>query len=408
MAKLGTLFYILWFLGTSFCAGACPGSPLIPACNDNVIDIHTSFSLDFLPEHEKYVPKGVRKIVIDAGHGGHDHGCTGKLSNEKHITLEIALRLGQAIKTRYPDMEVLYTRTTDVFVPLHKRIDLANKNDADLFISIHANAFADQSVSGTEVFVMGLHTAEENLRVAQRENASVLLESDFEANYDGFDPNSPEAQIILSMYQNAYLDKSIELAKKLTDAIAESTGFINRGVKQAGFVILRKATMPSVLVEAGFLSNEQDEALLHTADGQQRVAEAMARAIGEFKAAVEQETEHMIGLQEKTSRAIDKRNRDISPGVIYRLQLGAYRQTGSERLPDFIAGEPVDVIYEQGLKKMLAGKFVDYHQAVAFQEKVRGTSSFKHAFIVAYRGVERIGLDEAGAPRFVNKIPGDN
>lgn len=398
MANIGTLIQFLWFLGLSFTSYACSNTCSVFTLNELAIDSDTFVSVDFVNSKVKIIPEGVRKIVIDAGHGGHDHGCSGKLSNEKNVTLEIALKLGASIKEQYPEIEVLYTRTKDVFVPLHKRIDLANKNDADLFLSIHANAFSDHMVSGTEVFVMGLHTAEENLRVAKRENASVLLESDFEKNYDGYDPNSPEAQIILSMYQNAFLDKSILLAQKITDAIAGKTDFINRGVKQAGFVILRKAAMPSVLIETGFLSNESDEALLHTAEGQQLVADAIAGAIGEYKFQAEKESEHMIALQEKTRLAIEEKNHGIEDEpIVYRVQLGAFSLDKPRQLPGFIAGEPIDVVLESGMKKLIAGKFKSYEQAAIFQQRVRGESTYNQAFIVAYRGGRRIGIDEASA-----------
>jgi len=396
MTNIGTLFYILWFLGTTFSAFGVDNTNLTLGINDKVLLSDTLDSPDFSISTFKNLPNGISKIVIDAGHGGHDHGCTGDHSNEKNITLGIALKLGQEIKSKYPEIEVLYTRSTDVFVPLYERIALANKNDADIFLSIHANAFSDQQVSGTEVFVMGLHTAEENLRVAKRENASVLLESDFEKNYDGFDPNSPEAQIILSMYQNVYLDKSISLAEKISDRIAAKASFVNRGVKQAGFVILRKATMPSVLIESGFLSNQGDEDLLKTDHGQQLVAEAIANAIARYKNEVEQELQHMLSLKDKTKNFVEnKKGEDHQNTIIYRVQLGAYSTENQHEIPDFIADQAVDVVIEDGLKKMIAGKFPSYELAKDFLLKIHSAGKFKQSFIVAYLDGQRIGINQA-------------
>jgi N-acetylmuramoyl-L-alanine amidase len=395
MANIGTLFYILWLLVTSlFSLSPTRG---VPEQRFNDIILHSD-TISLGEFHQKIVKTSegqIRKIVIDAGHGGHDHGCSGEISNEKEITLSIALKLGNYIESNYPGIEVIFTRKTDVFVPLHERINLANKLDADIFLSIHANAFSNSNVSGTEVFVMGLHTAEENLMVAKRENASVLLESDFEQNYDGFDPNSPEAQIILSMYQNVFLDKSISIAEKITDNISENTGMINRGVKQAGFVILRKAAMPSVLIESGFLSNREDEAILHTDEGQAIVAEAIGLAIGEYQEESIREMAHLKTLKGKNGGAIHQDDNTPTDDIVYRVQLGAFSQSELPGIPETISGESIDVIYENGLKKIIAGRFPDYETAKAYQTRLRQDGTFSQCFVVAYQKDQRIAIDEA-------------
>lgn len=224
----------------------------------------------------------VKKVVIDAGHGGHDSGCVGKNSYEKNITLKLALKVGELIQKKYPDVIVLQTRTTDVFIPLFRRIQYANEEDADLFISIHCNFIGNSKTRGTETFVMGLHRAEDNLAVAKRENASILLEKNYEQNYEGFDPNSPEGHIMMSMYQNAYLDKSIEFAADIESQFISMEQSRSRGVKQAGFAVLRRASMPAVLIEAGFLSNEQEEAFLNSENGQVTVSNAIFNAFSNF------------------------------------------------------------------------------------------------------------------------------
>ena len=224
----------------------------------------------------------VKKVVIDAGHGGHDSGCVGKNSYEKDITLKLALKVGEMIQKKYPDVTVLWTRTTDVFIPLFRRIQYANEEDADLFISIHCNFIGNTKTRGTETFVMGLHRAADNLDVAKRENASILLEKNYEQNYEGFDPNSPEGHIMMSMYQNAYLDKSIEFAADIENQFVSMELSKSRGVKQAGFAVLRRASMPAVLIEAGFLSNEVEETFLNSENGQETVSNAIFKAFANF------------------------------------------------------------------------------------------------------------------------------
>ncbi|MCH2044779.1 MAG: N-acetylmuramoyl-L-alanine amidase, partial [Saprospiraceae bacterium] len=206
---------------------------------------------------EQAPQKKVRRVIIDAGHGGKDSGSLGSKCQEKDIALKIALKLGEYISTYLPDVEVVYTRKTDKFIPLHERAEIANDSDADVFISVHCNSLpkAKKYINGTETYVMGLHRAEENLAVAKRENEVILLENDYQQRYEGYDPSSPEAHIIFSMYQNAYLGQSILLAEKVESQFKNRAKRSSRGVKQAGFVVLRATAMPSILVETGFLSN---------------------------------------------------------------------------------------------------------------------------------------------------------
>ena len=228
---------------------------------------------------EEYKDDGKDIVVVDAGHGGHDPGACGKKSKEKDIALDIALKIGKQLKANNPGIQVIYTRDKDVFIPLHKRIAIANDNKADLFISIHCNYVNNPKVCGTETFVMGLHRAEENLEVAKRENSAVLLESEYETNYEGYDPNSPIGHILLSMFQNLHLDQSIEVASKVENYFGKRKKTKSRGVKQAGFVVLRQATMPSVLIETGFLSNPKEEKYLLSAAGQKEMAGSISKGI---------------------------------------------------------------------------------------------------------------------------------
>lgn len=236
----------------------------------------------------------IKTVVIDPGHGGKDSGCRGAHSREKHIALSIAKKLGTVIEVAYPTIRVIYTRTVDKFVPLHERAAIANRNQADLFISIHCNYFPKGSyVHGSETYVMGLHTANENLEVAKRENASIFLEENYQKHYD-YDPNSTEGHIMLSMFQNAFLEHSILFAEKVEHHIHSHARRKSRGVKQAGFLVLRETTMPSVLIEAGFLSNAKDEGFLRQEQGQTRMANAIFSAFRAYKNEVEETPRYVV------------------------------------------------------------------------------------------------------------------
>jgi N-acetylmuramoyl-L-alanine amidase len=228
-------------------------------------------------------PYAVTKVVIDPGHGGHDHGCSGKHSREKHVALEIALKVGGYIEEHLPDVEVIYTRKTDVFVELHERAAIANRAQADVFISIHCNANTNPRPYGTETYVMGLHRNEANLKVAKRENAVITMEDDYNHHYDGFDPNDPSAHIIFTLFQGAHLEQSIELAGRIEEQFAERVGRKSRGVKQAGFLVLYKTTMPAVLIETGFLTNTGEENFLTSEQGKTYMASAIYRAFRDYK-----------------------------------------------------------------------------------------------------------------------------
>lgn len=265
-------------------------------CLHAFADQQGSHQIAFGRELGKYIKENaaldgnyaLKTIVIDPGHGGRDPGTSGRYSREKHLTLKIARLLGELLKTAYPDLNIIFTRTDDTFVPLHLRASVANKNQADLFLSIHCNFMPNSSqTKGTETYVMGLHTTEYNLEVAKRENASILLEENYSSNYGGYDPNSPEGHIILSMFQNAFLERSISFADKLENRFSRSGNRHSRGVKQAGFAVLKSTTMPSVLVETGFLSNSEEEKFLTTTDGQLTIARSIAEAFTEYKNEVE-------------------------------------------------------------------------------------------------------------------------
>jgi N-acetylmuramoyl-L-alanine amidase len=226
-------------------------------------------------------------VVIDAGHGGKDHGTSGKLMKEKDLALKIALKLGNYIEQNIPGVKVIYTRKDDRYLPLDERAEIANKNKADLFICIHANANPNTRAFGTETYVMGLHKDENNLSVAKRENSVILLDENYHERYEGFDPESPESYILFTLTQSAFQSSSLSFAKKVEDQFKKRAGRVSRGVKQAGFLVLWKTAMPSVLIETGFLSNSPEEKFLHGEEGQDLIASGIYRAFKEYKVEVE-------------------------------------------------------------------------------------------------------------------------
>jgi len=223
-------------------------------------------------------------VIIDPGHGGKDPGAIGYGIREKDVVLGIGLKLGRLMNENYPEVNVIFTRNTDVFVPLIDRSKIANKSKADLFISIHANSGGTPSTTGTETFVLGLHRSKENLEVAKKENSVILLEEDYSKTYEGFDPNSSESYIMFELVQDIYMDQSLSFADAIQHQFKSRLSTSNRGVKQAGLLVLRQSSMPSVLVETGFLSNQAEANYLSTEEGQRTIALSIFEAFKKFKA----------------------------------------------------------------------------------------------------------------------------
>ena len=231
----------------------------------------------------------VRTVVIDAGHGGDKPGAVGRKSQEKNLTLQMALKLGKLIEDNYSDVKIIYTRTTDVDITLAERARMANKAKADLFISIHCNSWNNSTPTGVETYVMGLSQSKANMEVAKKENADILLEKGYKDNsdYQGFDPNSPESYVMFAMYQNAYLDKSLDFAGYIQDQYKSAIKTINRGVKQAEIFVLYKTAMPAVLTEVGFISNPDEEQYMMSDEGQAAIVSSIFKAFVTYKSSVE-------------------------------------------------------------------------------------------------------------------------
>jgi N-acetylmuramoyl-L-alanine amidase len=334
----------------------------------------------------------VNRVVIDAGHGGKDPGAVGAHSKEKDIALAIALKTGEYISKYLPDVEVIYTRKTDVFVELHKRASIANDNKANLFISIHCNAAKNTSASGTETYVMGLHKSEANLEVAKLENAAILNEENFADMYEGFDPRQDEDYITLTMFQDAFLDQSTMLADEIQRQFRERVKRKDRGVFQAGFIVLYRTTMPGVLIETGFISNPDDEKFLMSADGQAYLASAIFRSFKFYK----EEMERKDNKAQQVVKDYVKEPEVVKPpDVFFRVQF-----TSSKKKMVFDPKKYKDMpdireYRQDGWYKYSTGNFRSYDEALKHQKFVRETKKYKDAFIICFREDERISLEKA-------------
>jgi N-acetylmuramoyl-L-alanine amidase len=357
----------------------------------------------------------VQRVVIDAGHGGHDPGAVGKISKEKDIVLAIALKTGKLINENMKDVEVIYTRKTDVFVELHRRARIANEAKADLFISIHCNANKSTTPYGSETYVMGLHRSDANLAVAQLENASILLEDDYHVQYEGFDPKSPEGFIFFSMLQNAYLDQSLYLASGVQKNFREVVNFYDRGVKQAGFLVLYKTTMPSVLIEAGFISNANEEKLLASEQGQNNIAKSIYNAVRDYKLSVEKGnksfplaeniltkdiSDYSTASQEQVNQSVENKNTAVAEkapnasGLVFKVQFMISKTMIATSAKQFKDIPSVNYYLHQGMYKYTAGNESSFDKALKVRAEMvqRG---YKDAFVVAFLNGERIDLNKA-------------
>ena len=243
-------------------------------------------------------------LVIDPGHGGKDAGAVGKTSQEKDLNLSLALKVGELVQEQYPDVKVVYTRSTDVFIPLQTRADIANKNNADLFISIHTNAAESKAAHGVETFILGTDKMEKNLDVAMRENAVMKLEADYKTTYQGFDPNSIDSYIMFELMQNSYMDQSLQFATYVQNNFVGSLNRGDRGVRQAAFWVLLKTACPSILFEMGFISNPEEEKFLNKKGTIDQMAQALVDAFGSYthkqRTRVEKITSEPVLTEEKT------------------------------------------------------------------------------------------------------------
>ena len=261
---------------------------------------------------------GIKKIVIDPGHGGKDSGTMGTKrykQYEKHIALAISLKLGNYIAKSYPEIELVYTRKTDVFLELKERTELANQSDADLFISIHCDGFTNPKASGASVFVMGMSKLKANMDVAIRENSVIYMEDNYKDKYEGFDPQSAESYIVFSLMQNTYLGQSISFAENVEKEFAIRAKRKSRGVKQAPFYVISRVNMPSVLIECGFLTNPKEEDYLNTTIGQDYISSAIFRAFRSYKENIDKASSQLEKQQEKNAKKENPLRKENHHGI---------------------------------------------------------------------------------------------
>lgn len=354
-------------------------------------------------------------VVIDAGHGGKDPGARGSVVNEKAINLAVALKLGDKISANHDDVKVIYTRKTDRFIELDERANIANRNKADLFISIHTNSVKKgSSARGTETYTLGLARTDENLAVAMRENSAILLEDNYLQKYEGFDPNSSESYIIFEFMQNKHMEQSISLASEIQKCFAGAKRG-DRGVRQAGFLVLRKTSMPSVLVELGYISNREEERFMKSLDGQHKLANALYDAFTKYKkeydrkqggivaeprrrAASAEASESTSSVRSETLRKSPARQPQASTStntkpnntgkIIYKVQILTSDKKLSPGAKVFKGYKNVDFYKEKGIYKYTYGETTDFDSIRKLRRRV--AKDFKDAFIVAFKDGKKV------------------
>lgn len=361
-------------------------------------------------------------VVIDAGHGGKDPGALGSIVREKDIILDVALRFGKLINKHHPAVKVIYTRSTDVFIPLQQRADIANKANANLFISIHADYSESKTVKGPTCYTLGPNRSKDNFEIAKRENAVILLEENYEQRYEGFDPNSAESYIMFEFMQDTYMTKSIELASMIQKTFKQA-GRPTKGVRQDVFLVLRNTSMPSVLVELGFLTNKEEELYLKSDGGKDELSECLLKAFTEFKTeydkkngvqvsvpargesiAVDLETpnpskktgEDTAGMPTKSDNGTNNKGKEndgnLNNGISFSVQLltSPTKLSAKDRK---LKGYTLDFYEEKGSYKYTQGSFPDFDSANSACNKLR--KDFPDAFVIAFKDGRRIPVNDA-------------
>lgn len=378
----------------------------------------TLFSILLLPYALRAAGSGenraLRTVVIDAGHGGHDPGAVSAGVREKDIVLDIALRLGKKINQAYPEVKVIYTRDKDVFIPLFQRADVANRNKADLFISLHANYVSSPSASGTETFTLGLHRSQENLEVAKKENSVILLEDDYSSNYEGFDPREAESYIMFENLQSEYQGQSIDFAAQIQRQFGQNLSLIDRGVKQAGFLVLRRVAMPGVLVEVGFISNPNERKFLVSETGKEKVTESIFKAFSSYKKSIDDRSRFNIAQTDNSVSGTVNESRVNTPPVVapgpsasesvpnsdnnrrnenstqvqtpatdqqwYAVQVAAVQKVIQTNPSNFKGENNITRLPVGNINKYVSGRFKNYSEAA--KERDRLKSKFPDSFVV--------------------------
>lgn len=360
------------------------------------LSILSIFFIFTLPVLAAEMPIKPFVVVLDAGHGGHDSGNTGhgKRYKESDISLSIVLKVGAELE-KLPNVKVIYTRKSDVFVELRERAAIANRNDADLFVSVHCNAHSSQAY-GAETFVLGLHKSQANFEVAKKENEVIYLEENYEEKYGGFDPNAPESLIGMVLMQEEYLDQSILLASLVQNNMVSKLKRHDRSVKQAGFWVLHNTYMPSVLIETGFLTNVAEGAYLNSAQGQVEMAREIASAIKSYVnsiLATDEKIKHPEIEKIQVEKAIETTSEDIYEGVIFKVQLAASGKKLDTHPKNFKSLQDVSREKEDGLFKYYYGETSDYNKIQVLKTFAQ-QKGYPTAYIVAFKKGKKVNLPE--------------
>lgn len=342
-------------------------------------------------------------VVIDAGHGGKDPGAisANKKLYEKDVTLKVALMVGESIKKNHPEVKVLYTRKTDVFVGLNDRARMANKANADLFISIHTNAAKNRTAKGAETYTLGIEEerTERNLEIAKRENGVIFLEDNHEKTYANFNPNSPESYIIFEYMQSEFVKESIHMAQYVQEHLASDANRHDRGVRQAGFLVLNATSMPSILVELGYISNAEDAKYLGSESGQKRMSRCISEAFDKYytdlmklnasQPSVESTRTTTIPASKEQPKAIQGDEQQ----PVFKVQFLSSSKLLAAEDKAFKGLKPVEFYYDKGLYKYTYGSSTNYNDIIRIKKKVN--EKFKDAFIIAFVQGERIDTQQA-------------
>ena len=391
----------------------------------------------FLPSYTNHLWGKDFVVVIDAGHGGHDPGAIGKISKEKNINLNVALKVGNLIKRNCDDVKVIYTRSKDVFIPLDRRAEIANNAKADLFISIHTNALANnRTAKGASTWTLGLAKSDANLEVAKRENSVILYESDYKTRYAGFNPNSAESYIIFEFMQDKYMEQSVHLASLMQKQFRQTCRRADRGVHQAGFLVLKASAMPSILIELGFISTPEEERYLNTEEGAGTMAKGIYRAFLNYKrehelrltgvsrtiVPTEQEEDNAPAIAQKDTESVNTAPQQEKLLAEAKTKPAATAKTAPKRpivvesttndseitfkIQILTSSKPlakndkrlkglkeVDYYKEGGIYKYTYGASADYNKVLRTKRTI--TAQFKDAFIIAFRNGEKMNVNEA-------------
>ncbi len=349
-------------------------------------------------------------VVIDAGHGGRDPGALGARVQEKTLNLDVSKQLADLIKQNHPDVKVILTRSTDVFLTLQERADVVNKNHADLFICIHTNAAENKKTHGAETFVLGINKLESNLDVAMRENAVMTLEDDYQTKYQGFDPNSVESYIMFEFMQDQYIDKSLQFASLVQNEFTGTLKRSDRGVRQAAFWVLHKSACPSVLIEMGFISNAEEEKYLASADGKKAITKAIYNAFANYKATLDKKA-GIASAASQSETATSAKEEPWQKPALDTEEKPWTKEATTKKQPEFriqiFSARKVlpagDATFKglQGCKytkngewyKYTYGAETDYQKILSLKKQISAT--FKDCFVVAFLGDEQISVNDA-------------